>query len=68
MYNLVPVLDETVPTGCSHFAWFVRMPKHADANVVVGFPFLEKTRCFPVPHICFTIRVSRYQITVKKKK
>jgi hypothetical protein len=61
--GLIPEFYLTVPSCGNDFGCLVWMPQDCDADVVVGFPFAEDTRCFPVPDEYFAISVSRDKIT-----
>lgn len=65
---LVPILDLSVPTSSDEFGRLVRMPQHIDAHSIVCFPFFIQFRCLPVPYVTSSVRITRYQVAVFRKK
>ena len=56
--RLVPVFDNTVPSGAGYLTSLMRVPQHTDTNVLVSFEFGIELSRFPIPNVKFTIRVS----------
>lgn len=66
-HNSVPIFNQTIPSSCHQFAWFMWMPERGYTDTFMRLPLLVELCRFPVPNVRFSITVTGNQITVNSE-